>query len=478
MMRTLRARLATIAAIVFGLLLAGLSLTSYQVLARRLDADATERLTELTDGLHGYLRFGPDAASVVYDAGDNDQAVFVHEATRYYQVYDVATGRLVAASSTIAPLGLQLTLGEIQAFRARPDPFDITTEYGRLRLSNSVRTLRDGQTYLLQVGIPLEPMDAALKRYRDLLWWRVPVAVLLGALAAWWLSGFALRPLSRLAASARQVDVNALDRRLPVRGAGDELDGVAVAFNETLDRLEHAVVEMRQFSSALAHELRTPLAALRGEIELALREPGISPARQDAYGSQIEEIDHLTRLIDQILTLARAEAGQIRLTVAPVDLGQLAASLVDQLQPLAEARSIDLSCDPVDAVIVQGDPAWLKRLLLNLLDNALKYTPAGGRVSVRVSRLGDRARIDVQDTGAGLSPADLPRVFERFFRADPARSSSLPGAGLGLNLVQWIVAQHRGQVTVQSRLGQGSTFSVTLPALHLSSPLEELISGS
>ena len=463
MMRTLRARLATIAAIVFGLLLAGLSLTSYQVLARRLDADATERLMELTDGLHGYLRFGPDAASIVYDAGDNDQAVFVHEATRYYQVYDVATGRLVASSSTIAPLGLQLTLGEIQAFRARPDPFDITTEYGRLRLSNSVRTLRDGQTYLLQVGISLEPMDAALKRYRDLLWWRVPVAVLLGALAAWWLSGFALRPLSRLAASARQVDVNALDRRLPVRGAGDELDGVAVAFNETLDRLEHAVVEMRQFSSALAHELRTPLAALRGEIELALREPGISPARQDAYGSQIEEIDHLTRLIDQILTLARAEAGQIRLTVAPVDLGQLAASLVDQLQPLAEARSIDLSCDPVDAVIVQGDPAWLKRLLLNLLDNALKYTPAGGRVSVRVSRLGDRARIDVQDTGAGLSPADLPRVFERFFRADPARSSSLPGAGLGLNLVQWIVAQHRGQVTVQSRLGQGSTFSVTLP---------------
>jgi heavy metal sensor kinase len=463
MMRTLRARLATISAIVFGLLLAGLSLTSYQVLARRLDADATERLMELTDGLHGYLRFGQDAASVVYDAGDNDQAVFVHEATRYYQVYDVATGRLVAASSTIAPLGLQLTLGEIQAFRARPDPFDITTEYGRLRLSNSVRTLRDGRTYLLQVGIPLEPMDAALKRYRDLLWWRVPIAVVLGAFAAWWLSGFALRPLSRLAASARQVDVNALDRRLPVRGAGDELDGVAVAFNETLDRLEHAVVEMRQFSSALAHELRTPLAALRGEIELALREPGISPAQEDVYGSQIEEIDHLTRLIDQILTLARAEAGQIRLTVAPVDLGQLAASLVDQLQPLAEARSIDLSCEPADAVIVQGDPAWLKRLLLNLLDNALKYTPGGGRVSVRVSRLGDRARIDVQDTGAGLSPADLPRVFERFFRADPARSSSQPGAGLGLSLVQWIVAAHRGQVTVQSRLGQGSTFSVTLP---------------
>src|SRR5262245_15508197 len=247
MMRTLRARLATIAAIVFGLLLAGLSLVSYQVLARRLDADVTERLTALTDGLHGYLRFGPDAASVAFDAADNDQAVFVHEATRYYQVYDVATGRLVAASSGMAPLGLQLTLDEIRGFRARPEPFDIATEYGRLRLSNSVRTLPGGRTYLLQVGISLEPMDAALKRYRDLLWWRVPIAVVLGALAAWWLSGFALRPLSRLAASARLVDVNALDRRVPVRGVGDELDRVAAAFNETLERLQHAVVEMRQF---------------------------------------------------------------------------------------------------------------------------------------------------------------------------------------------------------------------------------------
>jgi heavy metal sensor kinase len=463
MMRTLRARLATIAAIVFGLLLAGLSLASYQVLARRLDADVTERLTALTDGLHGYLRFGPDAASVVFDAADNDQAVFVHEATRYYQVYDVATGRLVAASSGMAPLGLQLTLDEIRTFRARPEPFDIATEYGRLRLSNSVRTLPDGRTYLLQVGISLEPMDAALKRYRDLLWWRVPIAVVLGALAAWWLSGFALRPLSRLAASARLVDVNALDRRVPVRGVGDELDRVAAAFNETLERLQHAVVEMRQFSSALAHELRTPLAALRGEIELALREPGLRPALQESYGSQIEEIDHLTRLIDQILTLARAEAGQIRLTVTTVDLGQLAASIVDQLQPLAEARSIDLACEGSAALAVQGDPAWLQRLFLNLLDNALKYTPAGGRVTVRVSRDGDRARLDVQDTGAGLSAADLPRVFERFFRADPARSSSLPGAGLGLSLVQWIVAQHRGHVTVQSTLGQGSTFTVTLP---------------
>jgi heavy metal sensor kinase len=463
MISTLRARLATIAAIVFGLLLAGLSLVSYQILARRLDADVTERLTQLTDGLHGYLRFGKDTASVEYDASDNDQAVFVHEATRYYQVYDVATGRLVAASNVITALGLHLTPGEILAFREKPEPYDIQTEYGRLRISNSVRTLADGRTYLLQVGVSLASMDDTLIRYRDLLWWRVPLALLAGTFAAWWLSGLALRPLSRLAAAARQVDVHALDRRLPVRGVTDELDRVAVAFNETLDRLGHAVSDMRQFSAALAHELRTPLAALRGEIELALRAPDASQAQKESFASQIEEIDHLTRLIDQILTLARAEAGQIPLTVAPVDLGELASSLVGQLEPIADARAIELRCERSDPVVVQGDPSWLKRLLLNLLDNALKYTPADGRVTVRVWREGTAARIDVRDTGVGLSAGDAQQVFERFFRADPARSPSVEGAGLGLSLVQWIVAQHRGTVAVQSQPGEGSTFTVTLP---------------
>ena len=143
-----------------------------------------------------------------------------------------------------------------------------------------MRTGTGGRAYLLQVGVSLAPLDATLRRYRDLLWWCVPMALLLAVVVGWRLSGLALRPLSRMAEAARQVDVNALDRRLPVRGVGDELDRVASAFNETLGRLEHAVGEMRQFSAALAHELRTPLAALRGEIELALRAPGASRSQQ------------------------------------------------------------------------------------------------------------------------------------------------------------------------------------------------------
>ena len=342
---TLRARLAAISAIVFAVLLAALSVVSYGVLARRLDADVTERLTQLTDGLHGYLRFDGGAASVDFDAGDSDQAAFVHEATRYYQIYDVATGRLLAESSGFAPLGLHLTSAEVRAFRAQPKPFDIATEYGRLRISNSVRTVPDGQSYLLQVGVSLAAMDAVLRQYRGLLLWYGPAALLAAMFAAWWLSGFALVPLSRMADEARQIDVKTLERRLRVRGVDDELDRVAVAFNETLARLEEAVGQMRQFSAALAHELRTPLTVLRGEIELALRRAGTDDAHQSAAASQIEEIDRLTRLIDHILTLARAEAGQIHLTFEPVNVGDLAASLVEQLEPVAQARSIDLRCE-------------------------------------------------------------------------------------------------------------------------------------
>jgi heavy metal sensor kinase len=460
---TLRSRLAAISTIVFGVVLAALGLVSYEVLARRLDADVTERLTELTYGLHGYLRFDGEKTSFAFDANDNDQAAFVHEATRYYQVYDPKTGRLLAESNGLTPLALHWTPGEVRAFRGQQQPFDIETDYGRLRFSNSVATAADGSPYLLQVGMSLTPMDAALARYRDLLLWWGPLALMIATAASWWLSRFALLPLSRVTAAARTVDVTTLERRLPNRGVGDELDQVVDAFNGTLERLEHAVGEMRQFSAALAHELRTPLAALRGEIELASRVPGATPALRDGYASQMEEVDRLKRLIDQILTLARAESGQIRLTRGAVNLSDLAASLVEQLEPIAAAKSIELRCERSEAVIVDGDAGWLQRLLLNLVDNAVKFTQEHGRIVVRVTRESDDARIDVQDSGAGLSPAEAQHVFERFFRADPARSSSTEGAGLGLSLVQWIAAQHGGTATVRSRLGEGSTFTVILP---------------
>lgn len=461
MSRTLRGRLAIVSALTFGLILAVAGAVSYRVLDYWLDVDATVRLTELTDGLRGYLRFDGATPRLVFDEHDPEISAFIHDATQFFQLYDASTGCALVQSDGARLFGLTFSPDQILAFRVTPRPMDIDTRRGRVRISNSVVKGRSGDAYVLQVGVSLASTDAALRRYRHLLLYSVPAVLVVAALTAWGLGGIALSPLARVADAARTIDVRSLGTRLPVRGTDDELDRVVTAFNGTLDRLDTAVAEMRQFSAALAHELRTPLAILRGELELNLRRCRNEP---QVVASQLEEIDRLKRLIDQILTLARAESGQISLSVAPVDIGELASSLVEELQPVAEARNIELSCErPDDRVIVNGDGGWLQRLLINLLDNALKFTPQGGRVTLGVSRGIASALVTVSDNGVGMSPEDARRAFDRFFRADPARSSTTEGSGLGLSLAQWIVQSHHGAINLESSPGAGSTFTVTLP---------------
>lgn len=459
---TLRSRLTLIYTAVSGVLLVAISVVSYRVLAYQLDADVTASLAELTTGLHGYLRFGEEAPAVVFDHSDPEEAAFVEEATRYYQVFDAASGQLLVQSDAIRPLGLEFNPVEVQQFRDQRLTMDVHTDYGRLRLSNSVLTPANGRRYLLQVGVSLASMDRALERFLFLLLVIVPVGLATTFVIGRWMARFALTPLTRLVESTHTINIGDLRRRVPVRNAHDELDDVATAFNDVLERLEHAIGEMRQFSTALAHELRTPLAALRGDIEMAMLQPRGADMQQRA-ASQLEEIDRLKRLIDQILVLARAEAGEIPLTMGDVDLGELAISLVEQIEPVAQAQGIAMQCEHVDAVVVQGDADWLKRVVLNLLDNAVKFTPRGGRVVIDVTRQGDAAQLAVRDTGVGIDPGVRPRVFERFFRADPARSRGVEGVGLGLSLAKWIVDRHHGRIEVDSQPGQGSTFTVILP---------------
>jgi len=459
---SLRTRLTVFYACIFAVLLAALAAVSYRALADQLDSDATANLDELTNGLHGYIHFNDGVPEVSFDRTDPEEAAFVQRATRFYQIYDAQTGALVAQSDALEPLGLTFTPDEVKSFHDQPRLHDIQTDYGRIRLSNSVIAGDHDKNYLLQVGALLSANDAALRRYLQLLLWGVPGGLLIGVLAGIFLSGFVLHPLSRLAAATRAIDVNNLRHRLPLRGADDELDEVARAFNEALARVEHAVGEMRQFSTAIAHELRTPIAALRGEIELAAMQAGVSQADKAAAASQLEELDKLKRLIDQLLTLARAEAGEIPLAREPVELGPLIASVCEQVEAVAHAKGLGLRSELADGIVVSGDSAWLERLLLNLLDNAFKFTPPGGNVVVRLTSSGDVARMEVRDSGIGM-PADVvPHVFERFYRADPARSAN-EGVGLGLSLVKWIVDRHNGTIDAfGGTSGQGSVFAVYL----------------
>lgn len=456
---TLRTRLAVFYTAVFGALLIALAVISYRALAQQLDSDATANLIEQINGLHGYLRVEDGKPTFVFDQNDPEESAFVRRATRFYQIYDGVTGALLDQSEAMEPLGLTFTPAEVKSFHDAPRLHDIETDYGRIRLANSV--FEGGrQTYLLQVGTSLAAMDNAVSKFLKLLLWGVPAGLLVAILAGRAVAGAALAPLTRVAHAARVIDAGNLRERLPVRGTHDELDDVAIAFNDTLARVEHAVGEMRQFSTALAHELRTPIAALRGEIELAAMKPGLTEEQRAAAGSQLEELDKLKRTIGQLLTLARAESGQIPLTLARVELAPLIESVVEQLEPVAQAQGLSLVTELAATPAVEGDIEWLERLLLNLLDNAFKFTPRDGKVTVALSETGGHAVIEVRDTGIGMPPDVLPHIFERFYRADPARSSTATGAGLGLSLVQWIVERHHGSVRATSVPDRGSVFTV------------------
>jgi heavy metal sensor kinase len=459
---TLRTRLTLFYTGVLALLVTALSVTYYRVLALQLDADATADLGERTTGLHGYLRVEDGQPVLTYDRNDPDQAEFVDTASRYYQIYNAVTGQLLAQSAAMQPLGLQYTAAEVQAFREHPHDIDVVTDRGRMRLSNSLIAPGTTDAYLLQVGVSLETADAALDRFLRLLLWSVPASMLIVLVIGRVMAARSLAPLADLARRTRAISVVDLTQRLPVRGVHDELDLVAEAFNDTLARLEHAVGEMKQFSTAIAHELRTPLAALRGETELALlRDSSIDEYRL-TLESQLEEFDRLSRLITQLLTLARAEAGEIPIAGDRVDLVALATDVVDGLEPVAQARELTLVCDRLDPAVAIGDASWLERLLLNLIDNAIKFTAPGGRIALSVWADDGGARIALQDTGVGIASDELPRIFERFYRVDQARSSA-EGAGLGLTLVKWIVDRHHGAIDVTSAPGEGTTVTIRLP---------------
>jgi len=459
----LRTKLTLIYAAVFTLLLAGVSALFYNLLGYQLDKALALELSERADALRGYLRFDGNQPRFIYDTSDPDEASFVTTATRYYQIYDAASGALIARSPEMEAMHFQHTPEEVKELIRSPGQSGIQTDQANLLVSNDVVRAANGRSYLFQIGVSLAPRDIALSHLLRISLWLVPAGTLLALLLGWWMARRVLRPVEAIGSAARDIGISDLHRRLPVRGAGDELDRLAASFNEVLERLEKAVAQMKDFTASISHELRTPLTTLRGEAEIALAHAGTGSECRRVLESQLEEFEKLSRMINQMLTLARAEAGQIELARDTANLSALARSLVEQMEPVASNRGIVLSARCGDGVTVTGDSSWLERAILNLIDNAIKFTPEGGAVEVRVRTQGSEAILEVIDNGIGIPQQAMPHVFERFYRGDPSRSSETEGTGLGLSLVEWIVREHRGRVSVESRSGQGSIFRITLP---------------
>jgi len=290
----------------------------------------------------------------------------------------------------------------------------------------------------------------------------VPLGVVLSAVGGWLLARRALRPVDRMSQSALRISAEDLSRRLERRGTQDEIDRLADTLNAMLARLQAAFGEMQRFTADAAHELRTPLTALRGGIEIALRAERSPDEYRRVLVSSIEEVDQLIRLAEDLLLLSRSTVG-LTTSRQPVDLEPLCLDALELGVRLAKGKGVTVSMGATAPAVVQGDGSALRRALLNLVDNAVKYTPAGGSVVISLERARDRVALVVEDTGIGIDPADVRRIFEPFVRLDTGRSRDTGGSGLGLAIARSIVVTHGGALEVDSRPGGGSRFTIQLP---------------
>ncbi len=317
--------------------------------------------------------------------------------------------------------------------------------------------------YTVEAGAPLAPAHAVMRDWLFTLALAFPVVIAGAVGGGWFLARRAFAPVERIIRSAEQITLHNLAARLPVARTGDELERLSAALNHMISRLDVAFQHNRRFMADASHELRTPLTIMRGELESLLTQSSSAPDLPERLGSVLEEVERLTKIVESLFALSRLDAGEAQSESVRFDLAQLVASTAEQMCLLAEDKHIIVTCRADGEVPVVGDRARLKQVVVNLLDNAIKYTPADGRVNLRTSTDTSHAVLEIADTGIGIPADALPRVFERFFRVDKARARAMGGAGIGLSIVKAICAAHGGQVEVASEEGRGSRFKVILP---------------
>jgi len=336
----------------------------------------------------------------------------------------------------------------------------------KLLLTAHLLELPGGKRYLVETGAPMDEVQADLRQWLMVLLATLPLVAAIALGGGYVLVKRALAPVDQIAASAERISSHNLSERLPAARTGDELERLSIALNHMIDRLDAALQYSRRFVADASHELRTPLTILKGELEDLVQKPQLSPDWRDCLGSALEEVDRLTNIVEGLFAISRLDAGEAAAEWVRFDLAKLVSATADQMALLAEDKKIKLTCTGSIGVWVQGDRARVKQVVVNLLDNAIKYTPEGGTVALIVSVQNGKAVLEVQDTGIGIPPQALPRVFDRFFRVDSARARPQGGAGLGLSIVKSICTAHNGRVEASSKPGEGSRFRVELPRVQ------------
>jgi heavy metal sensor kinase len=435
MIRTFRFRLTAWYMALMAVLFAGFSVFVYGLLARSL----TGRLQEMLESV------AETAATLLPDEIEEEHGDFLKAAGEV-----VAEIRFEHGVLTISKSGTVLA-----ASGAVPQAA------GTRRVVRGVSAR--GKTFEIVAAAPPDAIAADLRMLREVIFIGLPLFLGLAGLSGYWLTKRQLRPLEAMAEQAHRISGSNLDARLETGPAAEELAMLAASFNELLGRLDQSFETMRRFVADASHELRTPLAVIRGEADVALGQERGAGEYRESLAVILDESRRLSRLVEDLLNLARADAGRVTLEVGDFYFNDLLADCCRSMQPRAAAKGVALECRAGADVPFRGDEQLLRRLVANLLDNAVRYTPAGGRVTAEVAAHDAGVRLRIADTGVGIAAEAKPHVFERFFRADQARSRADGGFGLGLAIVKWIAESHHGAVEVESEAAKGSTFTVTLP---------------
>lgn len=323
----------------------------------------------------------------------------------------------------------------------------------------------------ITAAYPVRAVDETLQSLFGVLLYSIPVVLFGSILLGWFLARRALRPVDVIAQRAKRITAERLSDRLPVLQSNDEIGRLTSILNEMIARLERSFDQIRQFTSDASHELKTPLAILMGELEVALRKDIEDDAVRDTLQSCLEEVVRLTHVVQGLLDLSRAESGQLVLDLQPLDLSAMLRDITEDIAILAEPKHIGVDAVIAKDVRIHADSVRLHQALLNVIENAVKYTHVGGTVTVELTVADDAACVMVRDTGIGIPEDQLHRIFDRFYRVDKARSQDVYGTGLGLAIVQWVVRSHHGTINVQSEVGKGTTFMLRFPVVRASTQI-------
>jgi len=379
-------------------------------------------------------------------------------ANAYVQVWG-RDGKLLSTSPNIGTLADSLDANNLKSNQTIYEDSYINGAHLRvLTVPLQVGARRIG---VLQVGASLSVVDSTRNTLLSIMFGGAVGAVLLAALGSWFLLGNALSPLETIADTVDQINrADDLSRRIPYTGeTKDEIGNLVESFNQTLERLEALFTSQQRFLADVSHELRTPLTVIKGNVDLMRH---IKQADEESLSSIDQEAGRLTRLVGGLLMLAQAESGKLTLAFQPVELDLLLTEVFTEMRMLANNK-VEVHLNEIDEVMVNGDRDRLKQVLVNLIANAIQYTPQGGDVFLSMTKIGDQARLIIRDTGPGIPAEDLPHIFDRFYRAEKSRTRSVAsGFGLGLSITQWIVEHHGGRIEVKSKEGQGTTFVIWL----------------